>query len=104
VLNTDGSLSAAWCEGTLSFFEGDSIVNAIEVDGWPSSLTPWGDDVLCVERSSARVFNRTGQILWSVDFAKRLAGSSINDRYLVCGAGALVVFERVVGEASLPTA
>lgn len=93
-VDSKGVLVAAFCDGALSFFDGTSIVNAAEVEQFPTSLTPWREDILCVHGATARAFNRTGRSVWSIDFAKRISGLSVNDRYLICGAGALVVFER----------
>ncbi|MGD0945742.1 MAG: hypothetical protein ABR972_15960 [Acidimicrobiales bacterium] len=93
-LNPDGTLAAAWCDGVLFFLAGDSIINSAEIDGHPGSLVPWGRDLLVVQGASVKVFDPAGCNLWALEFSKGIAGLSINDRYLVCGAGALVVFER----------
>jgi|GEM_PF-2110612 tetratricopeptide (TPR) repeat protein len=93
-LNPGGTLAAAWCDGVLSFFAGDSIINSIEIDERPGSLVPWGRDLLVVQRASVKVFDPAGRSVWALEFSKGIAGLSINDRYLVCGAGALLVFER----------
>ena len=93
-LNPGGTLAAAWCDGVLSFFAGDSIINSIEVDERPGSLVPWSRDLLVVQGASVKVFDPAGRSVWALEFSKGIAGLSINDRYLVCGAGALLVFER----------
>jgi hypothetical protein len=41
-LNPDGTLAAAWCDGVLSFFRGDFIINSTEIDGYPRTPVPWG--------------------------------------------------------------
>jgi tetratricopeptide (TPR) repeat protein/outer membrane protein assembly factor BamB len=102
-LDGSGTVVAAWCGGTLSFFDGESIINSVEMDSFPNTLLPWGDEVLCTGNGGLRVFDRAGRTLWNVDFSKAVSGTSINDRYLVCGAGALVVFERS-GKARLGSA
>jgi hypothetical protein len=94
-LRPDGVLAAAYCDGTLSFFDGDAVINAVQVeDLYPTTLVPWQDDVLLVQGGTAHVYDRAGRVVWAVDFPKRIVGVSVNDRFLVIGAGALVVFER----------
>jgi tetratricopeptide (TPR) repeat protein len=94
VFDSNGTLRVAFCEGILSFFEGESIVNAAELDGNPSSISLWGDDVIVAESAALTLFNRVGVRLWAVEFSKRLVSFSAENDYLVCSAGALIVFER----------
>jgi hypothetical protein len=94
VFDTDGVLRVAFCDGVLSFFDGESIVNAVEVDGLPYSISLWGDDVIVVERNALTMFSMVGVKLWAVEFSKRLASFSVEKNLLVCSAGALIVFEK----------
>jgi tetratricopeptide (TPR) repeat protein len=94
VLDEKGMLRATFCDGVLSFFDGTSIINAADVEQYPTHLRLWRNDVLCAQGASARAFDHAGRNVWSVDFAKRISGLSTYQNYLVCGAGTLVVFER----------
>ena len=93
-LREDGSLAATYCDSVLSFFEGDSVVNALEIAEFPRSLTMWAADLIAVERASLRVFNRAGELIWDIDFPKSVGGVSVRDDILICAAGALTLFER----------
>lgn len=95
VFDSSGVLRAAFCDGILSFFDGDSIVNAAEIGNYPESIVVWGDDVIVVDRLGMTLYSKLGVKLWTVEFAKRLAGFSAQGDALICSAGALVVFERV---------
>jgi hypothetical protein len=90
-----GILRAAYCDQILSFFEGEAIVNATELEGNPVSVSLWGDDVVVASRIGLTVFNRYGIKLWTVEFSMRLASFFAVNDLLVCSAGALIVFERV---------
>jgi tetratricopeptide (TPR) repeat protein len=95
VFDKSGILRAAYCDQILSFFEGEAIVNATELEGNPVSVSLWGDDVVVASRIGLTVFNRYGIKLWTVEFSKRLASFFAVNDLLVCSAGALIVFERV---------
>ena len=79
VLNPGGTLAAAWCDGVLSFFAGDSIINSSEIDCRPGTLVPWGRDLLVVQGASVKVFDPAGRSVWALEFSKGIAGLSIND-------------------------
>jgi hypothetical protein len=91
----NGTLAATFCDGTLSFYAAGDVVNAVPVgDEYPSTLIPWRDDVVFYQGNSLKVFDRAGRNVWAIEFPKRLASVAVNDRFLICGAGALDVFER----------
>jgi len=91
----NGTLAATFCDGTLSFYAAGDIVNAVPVgDEYPSTLIPWRDDVVFYQGNSLKVFDRAGRNVWAIEFPKQLASVTVNDRFLICGAGALDVFQR----------
>jgi curved DNA-binding protein CbpA len=96
-LRDDGSLAATYCDGILSFFEGDSIVNAAAIEEYPSLFQMWGDDVVAARSASLHVFDERGRVAWDVDFTKRIAGLSVDADRLVCASGALITFQRSSG-------
>jgi hypothetical protein len=94
VFDVNGVLRVAFCDGILSFFDGESIVNAAEIDGYPYSISLWGDDVIVVDRTLLTLYSKVGVKLWAVEFSKRLVSLSVEQNLLVCSAGALIVFEK----------
>lgn len=93
-LRDDGSIAATYCDGTLSFFEGDDIVNAAKIDQYPALLETWGSDILTARSASLHVFDARGRVAWDVDFTKRVTGLATYGHRLVCATGALMAFNR----------
>ena len=50
---------------------------------------------MVVQGASVKMFDPAGRSVWELEFSKGIVGLSVNDRYLVCGSSALVVFERL---------
>jgi tetratricopeptide (TPR) repeat protein len=97
VFDSGGTLRTAFCDGILSFIEGDSIINATELEDYPDSISLWGDEVIVAHRNGLTLFSGRGVKLWKVEFSKRLIGFSAEGELLVCSAGALIVFEKASG-------
>ena len=95
VFDASGVLRVTYCDEILSFFDGESVVNATAIEKYPDSISLWGDEVIVADRTKLTLYSRLGVKLWSVEFSKRLTSFSAEGRLLVCSAGALIVFERV---------
>ena len=94
LLNAEGILVAACSDGVLSCFDHGAIVSAAEVADAPRSLHLWGEHIVLCGHASLRVFDRTGTLAWSVDFAAPLVGMAFHDGRLLCAAGELLAFQR----------
>lgn len=95
LLRADGSIAAAWCEGALSFFRGDSVVNGADVPEPPMGMTCLGAHILHWHRNRVELTDSLGRALWVVDFSKNVAGLAAVEDLVVCGAGVVTGF-RVV--------
>ena len=91
-LHADGSLAAVWSDGTLFFFSGGEPASSTAMEGAPSGMVPFADNVVVWRDSNLRVVDRAGTTLWDVDFAKRLVAVEVVGDELICAAGALMVF------------
>jgi tetratricopeptide (TPR) repeat protein len=96
LLRADGTIAAAWCEGALSFFHGDSVVNAAEIPEPPMGMTYLGSDILHWRRNRVELTDSLGRVLWIVDFSKNIAGLAAVGNDIVCGAGVLTGFRRTL--------
>jgi hypothetical protein len=95
LLRADGSIAAAWCEGALSFFRGESVVKAADIPEPPMGMTCLGSDVLHWRRNRVELTDSLGRALWIVDFSKNIAGLAAVGNVVVCGAGVLTGFRRI---------
>ena len=93
-LRPDGNLVAAWCDGVLSFFQGDAVVNVVEVPEHPGRLEAFGDDLILWHGNRIEIIDKLGHPLWVAEFPKRLTGVSAQGRSLVTASGNLTVFQR----------
>ena len=58
----------------MLFFKETKIVDAAEALDWPRTLTMLGDDVVLWRGNEVQVLDANGQLLWSVEFSKSIAG------------------------------
>jgi len=94
-LRSDGSLAAAWCDGILSFLQGDVVVNAIEVADHPGRLEVFGDDLILWHGNHLEIIDQMGRPLWIAEFSKRLVGIAARVDSLVTAGGNLTMFKRI---------
>lgn len=93
-LREDGSLAAAWCDGVLSFVQGDAVINAIEVPDHPGRLDVFGDNLILWHGNRVEIVDQRGQPLWIAEFSKRLVGLATRGSTLVTASGNLTMFNK----------
>jgi outer membrane protein assembly factor BamB len=94
-LHSDGTLAASLCDGAVSFFRGDEVINIAEFNEHPRGLKMLGEDLVLWGSKSIDVMNREGQKIWSTEFSRSISGVATHRDSLICAAGVLAGVKRV---------
>lgn len=93
-VNAAGILIAAWCDGTVFYFEDGKLRNLVETEDLPQGIGAFGDGLYLWHRRHLEVVDRTGHTIWSAEFSKNINEVAAYGDYLLCAAGVLAAFRK----------
>lgn len=93
-VDAEGTLIAAWCDGTVFYLEKDELRNLAEFEEAPQGIGAFGDGLYLWHRNRLEVVDRTGHSIWSADFSRNISGVAAQGNHLACAAGVLAAFRR----------
>lgn len=93
-VDRNGALIAAWCDGTIFYFEDDNLSNLVEFKELPEGIGAFGDGLYLWRRTRLDLVDRTGHVIWSAEFSKNISDVSAHGESLLCAAGVLAAFRR----------
>lgn len=94
VVGPDGTLAAAWCDGTLFYLQGDELRSLAEFEEPPRDMGVIGDELFLWRRNRLDVVDTRGRPVWGVEFSKSITNVVAIDDRLLCAAGVLAAFQR----------
>ena len=103
VIDADGALIAAWCDGTIFYLEDGELRNLAESEEIPQGIGAFGDGLYLSHGNRLDVVDRTGRIVWSAEFSKSISGVAADGDRLLCAAGVLAAFRGAADQTSPPT-
>lgn len=94
VVDGNGALIAAWCDGIVFYLEDDEPRNLAEFDEVPQGIGAFGDGLYLWHRNRLDVVDRTGHTVWRAEFSKNISAVAAHGDTLVCAAGVVAAFQR----------
>lgn len=92
LLSPSGTITAAWCDGTLSWLRDGSVRNAAEMERPPTGMLLAGDRLLSWQQKRVGISSEAGESLWEAEFSTTVRAAAASSDRVAIASGVLAGF------------